>query len=435
MRKPRLERWRARRCHRLFLALPILVLVTAACRPTPEGSPSAEETADPTAGFSVAATPQLQPTAQPASALRVWAVPEFAAEGTSDEQSAFRAHLDAIAQVSPELAGSLLLAPAWGEGGIESLLRSTSSVAPEAMPDIVMLPLASLDQVMASGLVQPLPADLAQERVAETFDFARASVTDAAGTQFGVPFAVNTLHAIARDEPPPAHWSELKGSGARLVVPSGEGTDTLAFAVSAYLAGPAGIDTIAAPNADDVAAAFEPIEQLVAAGSIEPIGEGSSERAVWNAFLLEEAPAALVSAGVFAHQQANFPALTWGRVPASADAPPIGWGWAFVLTSSDPDRLARSADLVRELTAPDRRDWIIEGEYLPAWDQGWSDIFENVVEAPPSEEYLDFAATLLDDAVGLADAHAHRSDWIDGLNNLLSGEGADAAAAQVAPQD
>lgn len=389
--------------------------------------PTAEET-------SVTGPAEVPETPAPAR-LVLWAVPDFAGEADGgDGPVRLRDLLVEVGAARPELRATVVLAPAAGQGNVEALLGSTAAVAPGALPDLVMLPLASLPAMIASDLLQPLPPNAAAERVDAAFGFARSAVVDDAGSAYGVPFAVDTLHAIARDEPPPDAWSDAAEYDRPLLVPSGQvSRGALAFAVSTFVSENGARASLDAPALPDVVKALAPVAALVDESRVRGVDTDEDVRAVWNAFLLDEAPAAIVRAGVFAPQQSSFPALTWGTVPGrDREAPAVGWGWAFVVTARDADRAARAAELVTELTTPERRDWIVEAEHLPAWPDGWPAVFEAVVDAPPSSEYMTFASDLLGRAVGMTDVVGRASNWSDALTRLLSGEGVDAAAESIA---
>jgi hypothetical protein len=367
--------------------------------------------------------------------LVLWAVPDFAGEADGgDGPVRLRDHLVEIGAARPELRTTVVLAPAVGRGNVDALLGSTASVAPGALPDLVMLPLSSLPAMIASDLLEPLPSGGVAERATGAFEFARSAVVDDAGSAYGVPFAVDTLHAIARDEPPPETWSDAADEDRPLLVPFGQvSRGALAFAVSVFVSENGAQAPLDAPELPDVVKALAPVAALVDENRLRGVDTDEDVRAVWNAFLLDEAPAAIVRAGVFAPQQSSFPALTWGAMPGrDREAPAVGWGWAFVITARDGDRATRAAALVEELTTLERRDWIVEAEHVPAWPDGWPAVFEGVVDAPPSREYMTFASDLLGSAVGVSEAVGRASNWSDGLTRLLSGEGVDAAAESIA---
>jgi hypothetical protein len=379
-----------------------------------------------------------EPTHVPDTPVELWAVPAFAApEGKQGRDgSSLMAALDTVASAEPRLEANVTLVPERGEAGIESLLRSTASAAPSALPDIVMLPMASLERAVAEGLVQPVPDSVPRERVEGSFPFALEAATgETDGTFWAVPFAVDVGHMIARDRPVPESWEQAMEEGAAVVVPSGTTPDAAALLTSVYLSGGGDAADMREPSVPDLASAVAPLADSVAAGVMTAAESGETSRGAWNSFLLNKAPAAIVSAAVFASQQANFPALTWGPLPSGkSPAPPSAWGWAFVITTRNAERAEVAGALIDQLTAPEQRSWVFIADYLPAWQEDWAAEVSAAIDPAPSDEYIEFAAGQLAEAGGLTVMHGRWGDWAEVLDLLLSGSTAEIAAAAIAAE-
>ncbi len=414
-----------------FLLLP--VVLAAGCRgadprsadrvAAPEGQAAATATTGPETGRGTSATEERP--------LVLWTVPELnpyapAGEGLADALDAFR---DTRSDLGLEVA----VKPAYGPAGIRKFLESTARVVPEQLPDVAVLSTSVLRGMASGGLLQQIPPGVPDDRIDDTFAFARSRARDETG-RWAVPFALDVAHAIAREAEPPVAWADALDDGPYGLAVGEAHPAGLSSVLTFY--GAAGGELGDLPEADQTAAeeAFRFLADGTAGGVFVMPPNGGTPRDTWNTFLNAELAAAAVSGGVFAAQQANFPGLQWGPLPGpTGPARPVGWGWAFVVTSRTPERAARAAELITWLTAPERRGWVTASFHLPAWQSGWVAESAAALDPPPAQSYLEFLAAQLRAAESVDETEDWGTTWNNAALEVLTGGEADAAVATIMP--
>jgi ABC-type glycerol-3-phosphate transport system substrate-binding protein len=150
--------------------------------------------------------------------------------------------------------------------------------------------------------------------------------------------------------------------------------------------------------------------------------------------LTEELASAVVSGGVYYAQQANFPGFRWGPLPGpEGPAPPVAWGWAFVVPTQDSQRLSNAALLVNWLTAPDVRGWTVLANYIPAWPADLDESAPAALDTEPSRDYSEFLRRLLDSATSVERPEDWGNVWAAATANVLRGAPVDDSLAELAP--
>lgn len=409
---------------RLTGLLPLVGLL--ACRPAAPGAiPAPAATAGPSA------LPAVGPQARPLTLWTVSALEAAEAEAPSLRRSLAAAALDLDAGA----AGlEVVTKPAYGEAGIVAFLRSSAEVAPERLPDACVLPLESLAQLQTLGLLQPLRDEVLAARAAAAFPFA-TRLAGPAVAPWGLPVAVDVLHAIARDAPVPERWGD---SGAEpLVLPLGGGAwaPELAPLLGIYAAQGGDLASLGSGTADPAAAAtdaFRALAEGLSGGRLLLPADGRTPRAAWSRFVAGEAPAAVVSSGtVIAHQTA-FPGMRWGPLPGPrGSAPAIAWGWALALTTPDPQRQARVLELLRRVTAAENAADVLSAGLLPPQREAWADRVAAGLAPAPDAAYLAFVEEQLQGANALEGLDRWGPAWASAGQALAAGAGAQAATAAL----
>jgi hypothetical protein len=345
--------------------------------------------------------------------------------------SAFAASLAAFRAAHPELAVELQARAPRGPAGTGAFLQSTARVAPARLPDVALLPLDGLAAAGAMDLIRPLPASVLSARALDTYPFAAAAVRGPQGV-WGVPVALDVVHAIGREVAPPATWPALRGIRA-LVLPSG-GADLAELAAPLALYGAAGgdLDRTETPDPTAMADLVALLSTGIAEGALVRPKSGGSPRAAWNTMVTGEDPAAIVSGAVFAPQQAKFPGLFWGPLPGPAGpARPLGWGWAWVLTAREPERVAPALAFIEWFTDPANGAWVTEAGFLPAGRADGDTLIASAFDPPPAAEYRRFLTEQLDIARGTAGFDTWGPGWAALIDDVLAGRPIDPARTQL----
>ena len=378
-----------------------------------------------------AVTPDATAGPEPQSIqLRFWTLPEFS-QGAGDGDELATA-LAAFERLTPNVSVTVEVKDPYGAAAVLPFLTATARVAPSSMPDVAVVPLGLVEEAASAGVVRTISSEDLTSRTGEAYGFARRMAT-VESQIVAVPFAVDVVHAIGRDGPPPTTWSEALESGP-FVIPVG-GAQPPATAAFLSLFTSAGGDPAAFDEPDTVAQG--PLENtlgfLQAAQdqgrlTLDEAPESPAES--WNSFLTRDLRWAAVAGGLFLRQEGGFPGFSHGRLPGqSQPAPTVAWGWAFVLPNLDPARAQQAAELVAWLTGPEQRTWIWASGHLPAWPSpgdDWTGGHGREYEA--SDDYLGFLRGALNDALGVATDTA----WTEGFTTVLRAL-SDNAASDTAP--
>ncbi len=413
----------------LWLAV-VSTACTAPASPTPApdiGEPSADNGAAPPA-----AAPGT-PAAPEAHRLVFWLPDAWLPERGNVPQvdgTALGAALEDFASAHPSQAIDVRVRPSGGAAGMLALLTSTRAVAPARLPDVAALPLDALPAVVAAGLVKPWAEVDAAAVVTGTFPFAAAqAVRD--GSAWGIPAVVDVAHAVSRRAAVPARWPAGGDDGPMVWPAGGSSLADLAPTLALYAASGGDLAELSAPEPTAVAATLAALAEGTGRGSIVQPATGASPRAAWNTFVTRDMPLAAVSGGVFAPQQAKFPGLTWGPLPAPArPAPPVAWGWAFVALSADPGAQRRALALADWLTDRRHVHWMVEAGYLPAQRVGWAARLAGAIDPPPSGDYMAFLEEQLAAARTGQATTAWTATWAAATGDIVAGGTVDAALAR-----
>lgn len=373
---------RLRSCCIAFLILSALSLALWACSgaapqsPTPGIFPTAAPTGVPQ---DTARPSPPAPTSEPTPAaveLNVWVPPEF---DLPTEHPLAQAMDEEFGAEHPNLRVTLSVKQAHGKGGLLDLLASASQVAPNFVPDVVLMSNADLAQAAQAKLVQPLET-LAQPGWVESLfpNLLPLGVYD--GVRYGIPFGVDLVHLAYRASitaTAPMTWGPVIGSGGRyLFVPGryeGAWGDSLLLQ---YLgAGGKFYDAQGSPSLDTrtLAQALGLYKELHDKGVLaEGILTGISSDAAWALFTTGEVDFLEVRASELPDEPTGG-GMAFSAVPTlngTTVAAAHGWVWAVPARS-----LSRQQAAVQFLDwalAPEREmAWCGAAGHLPANSEVW----------------------------------------------------------------
>jgi ABC-type glycerol-3-phosphate transport system substrate-binding protein len=317
------------------------------------------------------------------------------------------------------------------------LLRATSPVAPDALPDLILLSDADLAIAAREGLIQPLDDLLPASSEADLYTFAR----DAARIdrkRMGLPVAADINHLVYRPETfdfPPGDWDALISDTLEYPFAFVDGAHVSDAVLSDYaLLGGAVINAEGQP-----ALTLEALTQLLAlyrdarvAGTLSTeYLNWPDEGAAWAAFTASDATLTVVRASRYLAERATGGDLQHARVPAidGARSLPIGRSWNLAIVTRDPRRQSIAARLiehwsrVENLAAWTQAEHVLpaSAEALSRWDaaDGYVTFVRGELSravAPPSPAALD--------AIGPA--------FLTAIRDVLTGRVAPQAAATAA---
>ncbi len=398
----------------VFLLLVGLLLsscraATAQPTPTLTRSPDATRTAAPPQ------TPRPQATATAAAITDTltltWWTPEFlspkAAAPTGPllaaQISAFEAARGGQVRVNPVLKAR------YGKGGLLDFLRTAQPVAPSILPDLVVMDIAEVEQVVSLGLAQPLDDLLPREITATLYTFARqAGQFD--GRTLAVPWVADLEHVIydrERMSQPPSTWTGVVSQKLTYVFPigapqppsaAGPTEDVQPVFISHYLSAGGALDA----RSRRLNLQEQPLVRVLGfyrdANEAQLLPKNAlniiSLDDAWNAFGQGGLTMANVSARRYLANRDALPTAGFAAMPGwSNPAPVVARGWAWIITTTDPARQRAAADLIAWLVAPERSGPLAQAAgWLPSTPAG--------LDTWGASPYFEFLDGLLATAVG-----------------------------------
>ena len=361
-----------------FLIIGIL-LASCSALPVPDSNTTPEPSPLPTATL----LPTLDST-QPASGptvLRLWVPPRFDPANETAAGDVLQNRLDQYTAQRPDVRIETRVKESSGTGGLLDSLTTANAAAPLAVPDLILLPRASLEIAALKGLLFPHDELTDNINGGDWFPFAQGLARLQTST-FGLPFAGDALVAIYRPaeiESPPADWSSTLELAQPLAFPAAE--EQAYFTLAEYLSTGAQIqDSDGRPALDS--------SSLIDLLSFYQDGEAAGVMPFWlTQFTTDEQ-----SWESFTENQVNL-VITWtnrylSTLPGDTAAAPIftqdgtpitlANGWVWALSNPQTERHALSVDLAEYLTQGDfLAEWTETAGYLPPREsalEGWSNI-------------------------------------------------------------
>lgn len=312
--------------------------------------------------------PQVtQVSADPVS-LRVWLPPDFNPGGDNPAGTLLQNRLNEFQQ-GREMRVEVRIKGLEGEGGMINALTTANSVAPLALPDVVVISRAMLEKAALKGLLYPFDTSGGLVRDADWFDYSR-QLADIQGNTYGVPFAGDALVLVYRTKSiakPSRTWDGVFASRYTLLFPAGD--PEASIPIAQYLASGGTLqDAEGKPEFDlailtTVFSIFERAQN----GEQMPywLTQYETEDQAWKAYLENRAPAVLTWLSNYLHtlpqdsEATIMPTITGDEYTLVR-----GWNWA--LTSSDPSRRKAAAELVKFMVESKfSAHWTETAGYLP----------------------------------------------------------------------
>lgn len=340
------------------------------------------------------------PTPFESTVLRVWMVSALAPRPDVAGGALLAEQLDQFAQTRGLPAIDAQAKTVSDAGGIFSYLRTGRDVAPNVLPDLILLPADQLPTAVRERFVYPL-----EETVAlDGFYLAALALGQVNGRQFGYPAGFSELyHAVVNksafpDGPPPT-WDELLlNERARLGL-AANGRAGVALTLQLYRSGGGTLDTQGdrlVLQETVLAKALGRLQTLDAAGRLTPEAERQTTDAeAWNSYLQGNASLVVVNASFYLDARSQTRSSDFGLIPGNTEsARPLATGYVWAVTTADPVRRPLAEALLAYLADPAQLGpWSAAARVLPtrpAAFAAWTD-----------DPYHDFLRT----ALNLAEAY------------------------------
>lgn len=310
-------------------------------------------------------TDSLEPDSTGPLTLRVWVPPEFAPSADSPEGTLLLNQLDSFSNLYPGVRVTLRIKAESGPGGMTDSLVSTSGAAPEALPDLVLMPQSELELAAQLGLLQPIDALPDQD----WFAYAESLATHN-GRVYGYPFAADALVMMYRPEivgSPPTDWTTTLRLADPFLFPAGSAKAIFPIdmyqAAGGTLEDESGRDSIQPAT---MAAVLRFFQQGQEKGILPGwLGELQTFEDVELAFQAGEGNAAVTWLSSYLQRPEDDVSAT---LPPSIGGIPFTsvTGWLWVLSNPESDHVNTSRELAMHLTETSfNTAWTYTAGYLP----------------------------------------------------------------------
>jgi len=393
---------------RRFLLFTFLLLIVTGCSLLDGEETSPDVTQTPTIpSVGAVPTPILTPeVTEPAPSssqqtLKVWLTSDISDQADVPGGSILAEQFAAFEAGHPNLKLNIETKAPTGRGSALSYLRSGRNVAPEILPDLIILPTESLQSAADEELIYSLDQHLVVDALQDLFPAANDLAT-VKESIFGYPFAINTLSHMAFSatvftDTVPVTWDEmLSQDEATFIFPAG-GTQGGELVLQMYLAaGGSLIGDSGQPSLD-----LEPLVRTLTYFSQGRESDLIPEQAVnlisydesWKLFLDGDTGSVQTNFQQYARDKDLIFDNDYAAIPG-IESPLAAYvdGWAWAISTADPTRQQLASELLNWMVAgPNVGDWTLAAMKLP----GRKSAFE---QWPIDDPYLLFVQSELDQA-------------------------------------
>ncbi len=350
----------------------VLVFFLGGCSnpapPPPDNPPDAEIEPTPTATPPVFEQPP--PEDQQPLTLRIWLTSEFDPGSGTAAGEMLRARLEEFGLLHPGIRIETRIKAAYGPGGMLDSLSATQAAAPQALPDLVLIPRPVLEVAAARQLLFPFDAFEFIDADTDWYDYV-AELARYNGLVYGVPFAYDALVLLYRPDEvgqPPRDWTTTLQLTTPLAFPAGSPQQLFTLALYQAAGGKVhdaqGRLTLAPAT---LASVFRFYRQALDQGVLQPrITTYIDEEDSLQALTTERA--ALAVAWVSQYFQAPSGGLAAVLLPTPGGVPfTYVDGWAWALSNPESDHQEISAQLAQFMSdSAFLARWTAAAGYLPA---------------------------------------------------------------------
>ncbi len=357
--------------YRLLAIVFLSSLSAAACGGVPAASTqpvTAETIAAPTTTPTAEATPEVEltPETTPAgpATLNLWLPEPFAPPRNADAAALLSQAISAFQIAQPTILINTRLKRVEGTGGIIESLLAASTVAPGALPDLILVRRGELAVLLQAGLARPLESRVSPAVLGDLYASALA-LGQLDGGLIGLPYALQIQHvAYLPPEASFARFADVLAGDRALVLPAGrlDGISDI-FLVQYLSAGGTLVGGELGPlNMDALQTVLTFYQQAAARGLIDPTILNYPVPEDYEAGLVDgRITAAIVTSQMYLGLTEGGQALETAAIPAASGTPTTlvdGWMWVLVTN-----------DAVRQNAALRFLDWMFDPARQTAYTQ------------------------------------------------------------------
>ncbi len=334
----------------------ILTILLVGCQTV--ASPTAPPLSLPTTSPLPTSPPPATATPAPELiTLTLWA-PDFLSAYTAEgDSTVFNEQLETFARQHRDIQVELLIKKATGAGGLYNLLSTAAPVAPQLLPDLLMLNESDLRAAAESHLLQPAPT--AGFVSTTTFPFATQATRNLTHS-YGLPLLVDVEQLVYNPRVSvhtPLSWTAVLSGRYSLLFPATPPTELADdFLLAAYLGSDGAVlDEDGAPTLER--ARLEELYAFLAAlhteGRLRVDLELQNTSDCWAAYQQGQGTLSVVSAGEYWNTSSRIGSPMW--IPTLEGEPfALAHLWSLALVTEEPRRQAAALELMAWLAAPQR---------------------------------------------------------------------------------
>lgn len=345
----------------LFFITGCSTLSFSGISPTPESIPTHTATIQP--------VPEATDLPSRPVVLRLWVPPQFDPYGENPGAALLRRRLEEYLAERPDVRLEVRVKAPSGPGGVIDALITSTSAAPLALPDLVLLSREQLETAALKGLLFPsnhISESLDQD---DWYPYAK-QLTQIQSSTFGIPFAGDALIRLYRPsevEGQPKDWAGTIATAQAMIFPAAD--PQAFFTLSEYISAGGRVE-------DDEG---RPILEVTALRNVLAFyqeAELAGVMPLWLTQLASDEDAWQAYKEGRAHVLITWIRRYLGELPGDTVALPLPTesgapftlmnGWVWSLANPDSNHHSLSVDLIGFLTESDfLAEWTQTMGYLP----------------------------------------------------------------------
>ncbi|HSH05153.1 MAG TPA: extracellular solute-binding protein, partial [Anaerolineae bacterium] len=308
--------------------------------------------------------------------------------------------LNAFNNSHPDVSLHVSTKNSTGPGGILQYLRTGRTIAPDILPDLILLPTEQIPSVYQEGLIYAIGDQLPVDMLNDLYP-AALTLGQVNDELIAYPYLLNNLQHVAYNDTLTTtlttDWSDLLDTNAKLTI-AADGSAGARLALAFYIAFGGQLTNDAGQNnwdPDILTTALNELENARRAGLIIP-ASSTNVTLDDNWLLFEENSASVVqtNANLFLNKREAGFNSRFAPIPGpNGPLPAHVTGWAWAITTTDPVRQALAIELLTWLSSPaNLGQWTTQTNYLPARRSAWEE-WPN-----PNDDYILFLQAELERA-------------------------------------
>ena len=307
--------------------------------------------------------------------LIIWLPPEIAARTTAGADT-FLNQLSAVTADFSDLEIRVEQKAVSGQGGMLSYLRTGRSVAPDILPDLIVLPANQLPAALTDNLIYPMDGRLDSALLEDLYPAAR-SMAQPDGQLLGYPFVLTDLGHLAYTpgvftSTVPITWPDLLNLSAQSMAFPGAGRPGATLVLQMYLeAGGQLLNDAGQPSLqiEPLALVLEQFDQGRSSGLINAQSSSLATIAeAWQFYSTGSVTMVQTTADQLLLMRSDGQEPGFAPLPGLTDhLPALVNGWAWAISTPDPAQQALAMEVMTGLLNDTRlAEWSYQSGILPA---------------------------------------------------------------------